>query len=81
MIGPNWITSDELELEGVLAVEWKVYRRAIISSGIQLHLRLDELKWIGGDTSSRISVKNSYEVVEKKKYVYMIGGWRKALWS
>jgi hypothetical protein len=25
MIGPNWITSVELELEGALAVEWQVF--------------------------------------------------------
>jgi hypothetical protein len=46
-----------------------------------LLLRPDELKWTGGDSSGRISVKNAYEAIEKKKHVFMIGGWRKSLWS
>jgi hypothetical protein len=81
IIGSNWVTSEELELVGALAEEWQAYRRAIISSGIQLQIRPDVLKWIGGDTSGRITVKNAYEAVEKKKYAFLIGGWRKALWS
>jgi hypothetical protein len=81
LIGLNWITSVDLDLGGALAVEWQVFRSALISSGIQLLQRPDELKWLGGDCSGRITVKNAYEAIEKKKHAYLIGGWRKTLWT
>jgi hypothetical protein len=35
----------------------------------------------GGDESRVLIVKNAYEAVEKNKWGYVIGGWRKALWT
>jgi hypothetical protein len=81
LIRLNWITSVDLELGGAPAVEWQVFRSALISSGIQLLQRPDELKWLGGDFLGMIIVKNVYEAIEKNKHVYLIGGWRKTLWS
>jgi hypothetical protein len=75
IIRANWVTNEELGLVGSLAEEWQAYRRVIISSDIQLQTRPDVLKWIGGDTSGRIIVKNAYEAIEKKKYAFFIGGW------
>jgi hypothetical protein len=80
MICSNWITSEELELEGHLALEWEMFRCALINSGVQLQARPDELKWTGGDLSGQISVKNVYEATEAKHWKYSIGGWRKFLW-
>jgi hypothetical protein len=81
MIGRNRITNVELELVGALTVEWREFCCAIINSRVQLLLSSNELKWTRGDSSGRISVKNAYEAIEKKKQVFMIGGWRKLLWS
>jgi hypothetical protein len=81
MICPNWLTSADLELEGLLALEWQNFRCALINTGVQLLMRPDELKWTGGDSSGMISVKNVYEATEKKKRSFVIGGWRKSLWS
>jgi hypothetical protein len=57
MIFSNWLTSDDLDLEGHLASEWKKFRCALIKTGVQLLMRLDELKWMGGDSLGLISVK------------------------
>jgi hypothetical protein len=81
LICSNWITSAELDLEGPLATEWQDFRCAIINNGVQLLMRSDELKWTGDNSSGRISVKNVYEAIENKKQNYVIGGWRKFLWS
>jgi hypothetical protein len=70
-----------MELEDHLALEWKDFRCALINTGVQLLMRRDELKWIGGDSSKMITVKNVYEATEKRKRSYVIGGWRKSLWS
>jgi hypothetical protein len=80
MICSNWITSDELDLEGQLASKWKNFRCALINTGVQLLMRPEKLKWMGGDSSGLISVKNVYEATEKKKQNFVIGGWRKSLW-
>ena len=81
MICSNWFTSDELELEGHLADEWQTFHCALINYGVQLQARLDELKWMGGDSSGLISVKNVYVAMDKKKQNFVIGGWRKSMWS
>jgi len=81
MICSNWYTSDELELEGNLASERNTFHRALINIGVQMHVRPDELKWTSGNSSALISVKNVYEATKKKKRNFVIGGWRKSMWS
>ena len=80
--GSNWTQLDHkhrLELEGTLAAEWKNYRKALTSSGVQFSQRPDELKWLGGYSSRKITVKNAYEAIENKKHAFLIDGWRKSL--
>jgi hypothetical protein len=81
MICSNWYTSDELELNGHLHAEWKSYRCALINNGVFLQERPDTLKWTGGDSSGQVSVKNVYLATKNMKWNFMIGGWRKAMWS
>jgi hypothetical protein len=59
----------------------QLFRRALINAGVQLVEKPDELIWMGGDASGQISVKNVFVAMEKKKWNFVIGGWRKALWS
>jgi hypothetical protein len=81
MIGTNWHSSDALGLVGDLALEWNSFRCALINNGVQLLEKPDQLIWMGGDESGQLTVKNAYEALEKKKWCFVIGGWRKALWS
>jgi hypothetical protein len=67
MIGSNWISSDDLELEGCLALEWKLFRRALINVGVLLLENSDELIWLGGDASGQISVKNAFVATWRKR--------------
>ena len=67
MIGTNWHSSYNLDLEGCLALEWKLFRRALINSGVQLLEKLDELIWMGEDVLGQLSVKNVYVAMEKKE--------------
>jgi hypothetical protein len=75
-----WLTSDDLGLVGDLALEWEMFRRALIDSGVQLLDRPDVLKWTGGDYSGQLTVKNVYDALETKQWKNSIGGWRKILW-
>jgi hypothetical protein len=59
LFGHNWLTCSDLNIGGTLAAEWQDYRKLLISSGIQLTQRPDELNWLGGDRSGRITVKNA----------------------
>ena len=81
MIGSNWISSNGLELEGCLALEWKLFHRALINVGVLLLENSGELIWLGGDASGQIYVKNTFVSTEKNRWNFVIGGWRKALWS
>jgi hypothetical protein len=55
-----WLTSDDLGFEGDLALEWDLYRRALIDSGALIQDRPDQLLWIGGDKSGVPSVKKNF---------------------
>jgi hypothetical protein len=46
-----------------------------------LQERPDTLKWIGGDSSGCISVKNVYMASENMSWNLKLDGWRKALWD
>ena len=81
MVCSNWLTGEEMELEGTLYAESKSFRCALINSGVLLQDRPDALKWTGEDLSGKISVKNVYMGMENKKWIHNIRGWRKALWS
>jgi hypothetical protein len=61
--------------------EWDIFCRALIGSGVQLQDKPDELKWIGGDNSGTLSVKNVYCALASKIWHQPIGGWRKNLWT
>jgi hypothetical protein len=78
-VGINWVTSQDLGLVGDLALEWDRFHCALIINGIQLSENPDQLIWMGGDESGVLTVKNAYEAVEKKKWGFVIGGWRKAI--
>jgi len=81
MVGTNWYSGDDLGLVGDLALEWDTFHYPLINNDIQLTKKHDQIIWMGGDESSILTVKNAYEAMEKKKWVFVIGGWRKALWS
>jgi hypothetical protein len=81
MVGSNWLSSVDLDLEGCLALEWKLFHRDIINAGVLLVENPDELIWLGGDASGQIFVNNVFVATEEKKWNFVIGGWRKALWS
>jgi hypothetical protein len=51
----------------------------MIGSGVQLLDKLDELKWIGGDKSGFLTVKNIYSALASKLWKNTNGGWRKKL--
>jgi len=64
-----------------VAKEWDLFYRALIGSGIQLQDILDELKWIGGDKSGLLYVKNVYDALASTKWQQSIGGWRHSCWK
>jgi hypothetical protein len=76
-----WYSGAALNLSGQHLIEWELFRRGLINSGIQLHDLPDALIWTGGDQTSITSVKKFYLAVEKKKWTHTISGWKKALWS
>jgi hypothetical protein len=58
-----WKDSGELALTGDLEKEWDCYCIALSGSGIYLQDIDDELKWIGGDKSGVLTVKNVYSAI------------------
>jgi hypothetical protein len=81
MIGTNWHSNNALGLERDLTLEWNSLRFALINNGVQLLENPDKIIWMGGDASRQLTVKNAYEALEKKNWCFMIGGWRKSMWS
>jgi hypothetical protein len=57
MIFSIWLTNDDLGPVGDLALEWEMFRRALIDSGVQLLDKPDVLKWMGGDYSGQLQLK------------------------
>jgi hypothetical protein len=66
MLGQNWATSYELDLDGNLGQEWDIYRNLLLHANIVLKDHPDELKWIGDDSFGHISVKNVYNTLSNK---------------
>jgi hypothetical protein len=75
-----WLDTVDLRLEGDLTTKWERFRRDLIGSGVQLLDRPDELKWMGGDNSGQLTVKNVYNALATKLWKKTIGGLRKKLW-
>jgi len=48
---------------------------------MQLQNQEDALIWTGGDRSGSLTVKNIYCALVKKKWQYVIGGWRRHMWN
>jgi hypothetical protein len=66
---------------GDQATKWDLFRRTLIGSGVQLQDRSDGLKWIGGDNSGTLTVKNVCCTLDSKLWHQSIGGWQKKLWN
>jgi hypothetical protein len=66
MIFSNWLTNDDLGMVGDLALEWEMFRRALIDSGVQLLDIPYALKWTGGEYFGQLIVKNVYDALESK---------------
>jgi len=81
IICSQWKDSVELGLTRDLAKEWDFYYRALIGSGVQLQDIFDELKWIGCDNSSELSVKSVYCALALKIWQHPISSWRRKLWT
>jgi len=68
----NWLTCDDLGLEGDLVVEWEGYKKRLIDADIALIGTKDELIWTGGDETWILTTRNVYnapvaEIWEKNK--------------
>jgi ribonuclease HI len=70
-----------LNLFGHLSTEWSHFQCLLINNGVHLQERPDTLKWIGGDSSDCIYVKNVYLASENLCWNLKLDGWRKALWD
>jgi len=81
VLSDHWKTSEALGLRGSLAVEWDAFRKALCGEGIHLHDQEDMLLWTGGDGFGRPTAKNIYLALEKKKWMTVIGGWKRDLWK
>jgi hypothetical protein len=81
MISSNWHTSEDLNLAGHLQEEWNLYRRALINNGVLIQQKTDSLKWVGGNKSGVISVKNIYLALENLRCPHIIGSWHTVLWG
>jgi hypothetical protein len=80
-LSDHWKTSEEIGLSGNLAVEWDAYCRELSGVGVQLQNQEDALIWTGGDRSGCLNVKNIYLALAKKKWLNVIGGWRRHMWK
>jgi hypothetical protein len=76
-----WKSGSNLGLVGSLAEEWEDYRKALCHARVQLRNNCDEIFWVGGDSSGRISAKNIYLVLAKTFWPNPVEGWRKHLWK
>jgi hypothetical protein len=72
-ISSQWKESDELGLTKEVTEEWELFRRALIGSGVFLQDKADELKWIGGDNSRLLFVKNVYDALITTIWTQPIG--------
>jgi len=71
----------DLKKASDLAKEWDLYCRTLTSSGIHLQDIDDKLKWIEGDKSGVLTVKNFFCAISSKIWQWPIGGWRKKMWT
>jgi hypothetical protein len=69
-----WYSRVALNLLGQHLIEWELFRRDLIKSGVQLHDLPEALIWTGGDKTGITSVKKIYLAVEKKKWTHTISG-------
>jgi hypothetical protein len=75
-----WLSSRDLGLSGDMAIEWDLYRRALIDSGVLLQDKEDVLMWIGGDNSGVPSVKNFYWGIISTKNLKKVELWQQSIW-
>jgi hypothetical protein len=71
----------KLELSGNLSSEWDQYRRALQAAGVIITDKMDELIWIGGDTSGILTLKNVYEALLSTQDLPMITSWWIQMWK
>jgi hypothetical protein len=62
-------------------MEWDHYRRALQASGVIYLKKVDELIWIGGDSSGNLSAKNVYAALLSTQISPTITGWRNQMWK
>jgi len=80
-ISMQWKESGDLGLVEEVTKEWALFCRELIGVGVKLHDRSDELKWIGGDKSSLLYVKNVYDALASTIWQKSFGGWRISCWK
>jgi hypothetical protein len=61
-------------------MEWGLYCKALIYSGIQLKDRPNMLRWTGGDGSGNLTAKNVYNALASKLWSPKLCGWRRTFW-
>jgi len=76
----SWLSATELALSGREAVEWDCYTSALKTTGISLNDNPDALKWVGGDATGIISVKNIYFALLSQQGRDSDSSWFTQLW-
>ena len=70
----NWFSSTFLELTSQLQEEWSLFCRALILNGVFLQENPDILKWLRGNSTGLIIVKNVYLAATTMKWNNNFGG-------
>jgi hypothetical protein len=76
----SWLGATELALSGREAVEWDRFTSALKTTGITLNDNPDALRWVGGDATGIISVKNIYIALLSQQGHEPDSSWFTQLW-
>jgi ribonuclease HI len=76
----RWLDSGDLHLCNPLASEWNLYIAALKEAGITLSSCPDTLRWVGGDATGNLTVKNLYAALLNQKNLVVDRSWFSHIW-
>jgi hypothetical protein len=76
-----WVNSIELGMEGILALEWDMFRRNLFDSGVILQEGFDQVMWMGGDNPGNPTARKFYLRIVSSKCLTKVESWRLSIWK
>jgi hypothetical protein len=77
----NWLSSEDLNLQGELAMEWNAFLLVLRCSGVTLNREEDSLVWTWNQSKGVVTVKFVYEALVTQNVAVDQEWWQRALWK